>query len=267
MNSIKKSMILLGLSSLLASAQVVLLTDNFNAGTGTTSTSGAAIGTTGWKNFTGSEAKEYNVASSGDLEIRNQISDVATDSVSHDFSATSLVSVGDSISVSFKFQVFGDTAGSINNTNAGFRVQFVDSTQVANSGYGINIASGTNTSNNFIKGTSTIPSGALTYNVDETVFTDVVFTLTKVSTGIQLSGSIGGTSFSNANNPIDSTYSTFDRLVFSVAALEQGGRIDDVTVTSIPEPSTKGMLVGLGFGFGFLTFLQRRSNLRARSIL
>ncbi|MDF7824617.1 hypothetical protein P4B35_11385 [Pontiellaceae bacterium B12227] len=124
------------------------VSDNFETGTGSASTNGVIAN--GWVTVGGPEQKEYNVGSSGILDIRdaflgssleegsNTVHAGEFDGVQIQFDPIQLAAVGDSLELSLDVGAYADTSGAPMDTvnSPMFNISLVDSSRTNEAGWG-----------------------------------------------------------------------------------------------------------------------------------
>jgi len=205
----------------------------------------------GWESR-GPEDKEYNVASSGELAIRDANGGEGNfDSLNQSFNGLTLATVGERVDISFDYQVV-DEGNGVSNSNNGIRFGFVGGTNGnGNDGYGLYIASGSNSSNHIRPMTSVNSAyagavgSAAVFNSVEGLYDSATLRLEVSAYGeLTLSGSVGGVAIAPVVAP--NYYRLFDEFGFSAGGLNQGIRIDNFRVDylqAVPEPQTASLIL------------------------
>lgn len=266
MNLPKKSLLLaasLAALSLMQNASaVVIFQDTF---TGISNPNSA-----GWYSFNSNSgggawtiATDNTAPLSGNV-LSNPAGAVSNTSVYKQFSTTTLTNVGDSISISLDLHSVtgvGSIGISLLGTNQTITANQFGGTVLTNAaGYGFGLQSTqertflTAGTGNLWEVSNNDPIPYTTYlgNVSAStpITTNAVtfsLTLTKTATGVQIDSSYGGTVFSSYTDTTGSIYTSFNTVrIFGNPASGNKIDIDNVTVTTVPEPSAVALLaVGL----------------------
>ncbi len=265
-------------TSLLAgsSRAAIIVNDQFNDGDRAQTTPGLGAGTGGE-----TEIPWFQDASTVSMVTDNtsplsgsamQFSGGATVGTFGTGASNVTLGVGDSIalSVAFRFTAAGTANvrfGLYNdNGTPASDVTEAGAPYTGDRGY-LFIVTQAGTNNNYTREIDN--TGALAGGTDQTNFAQsgthpalgttghtAVLTLTRTATGIQINGTVDGNSYGTVNDNTGSIITSFGQVVLSASSIVA---FDNVTVTTVPEPATAGLL-----GAGALTLLARRTKRRSR---
>ena len=220
-----------------------LFADDFSSGTASNGNGALA---NGW-NGIGPEPKEYNVASSGILDIRDHDGDEKTngmyhtgffDTVQAEFDGSSLTNIGDWLQLSMDIGLYVDDSGALMHDGVSeFRVTLTEKGLITDAGYGILLAHGSFSTSQFWKFdnpyTYADSLGTLDYDhPDDGTLVPLRMKLTRVSSGrLELSTSWNGMPMVNVTTNYAAD-NMFNFLNVTLAGMDVGCRIDNVKIVS-----------------------------------
>lgn len=204
----------------------------------------------GWVGL-GPEPKEYNMASSGILDIRDHDGDEKTngtyhtgffDTVQAGFNGSSLTNIGDWLQLSMDIGLYVDDSGApMPDGVSEFRVTLTEEGMTNDAGYGILLAHGSFSTSQIWTFdnpyTYASPLGTLNYDYpDNGTLVPLRMKLTRVSTGnLELSTSWNGIPMVNATTNFAAN-NMFNLLNVTLTTMDVGCKIDNVKIVSNVSP-------------------------------
>lgn len=222
----------------------VCFEDDFESGSISYSTNGAYPLINDWEGE-GPELKEYNVASSGVLNIRDHLDNEKGDGTTHSgywdivrasFTGVAITNEGDWVQLSLDVGAYVDDSGAPMDNDYGMRVSLVDSSATVDAGYGFQLGTG-DKGWNYLKvfNDSTgygVNLGSASFNQPEDGGTyPLILKVSRLADSLEIESSFGGSSFGLITNSA-ALDKVFNLLTITVTDKDYGCRIDNVKITS-----------------------------------
>jgi len=267
-----RSFVVAGLSALAllgaagASSAGVIFSDNF---TGVTN-----LNNDGWYfQNSGASGAAWGIATNNTSPLsgntmRNPTGSATNTLAIKQFSAQSLVNIGDYIELKFDFLSVGGSSGQLQvgllNSAATMSANAFGSDPLSGCvGYSYvqNISSSANspTYREVLSagGTTILSTPSQTAAIGDDLGHSFIIRLTKESTGTQISATLDSTVFTSFTDATAPTYTTFNTIRFGTTTIASNAYtyFDNVSVTVVPEPATLALA---GLGVGMVAMFRRR---------
>ena len=222
----------------------IFVSDDFESGTASSSN---AVLVNGWSaSSDGLELKEYNVSSSGILDIRDASIETEFDSAFIKFQDLPLTNNGDWLELSVDLQWYEDTSGSLFGDTGDplANLTLVDSGKTNNAGYGFRIKKGLYHQLTIHDGPTSFPTqvpGSVTSREQAATngtFQTWTLRIERSGSDFLLSPAIDGNLFGPSAGKVETFTNNacidaeFDQLTFTVRGNNIGMKIDNVKLTS-----------------------------------